>query len=238
MAQIPDTDPDYPVVPAFPEEEDHPWLPSDPFQLNLDEAQVRKADNELVDGWKATSGPWFGAQGEDAALRWPEMRQALDEAVRRPLGSLDNDRQRQMYGDLAARRRDGWYDEARAHATREAQAFNEAQSQRRQALALDALARGARLGDMRSIADGERRLIGEVRGRSERQGLDSAAAEAADADARAQAHGEVVQRLVAHDPQRAQNWVNWHRGMLRDPATLDGWLRPYVAEQDADGLAD
>jgi len=51
-------------------------------------------------------------------------------------------------------------------------------------------------------------------------------------------HGEVVQRLVAHDPRRAQNWVNWHRGMLRDPATLDGLLRPYVAEQEADDLAD
>jgi len=161
MAQIPFPDPFYPVVPAYrPDEEDHPWLPDDPFRLHLDEARVRQADNELVEGWKTLSGPWFAAQGEDAARRWPEMRQALDEAVRRPLGSLENDRQRQMYGDLAARRREGWYEEARAHATREAQAFNEAEAQRRQALALDAIARGARLGDVGSIADGERRLIG------------------------------------------------------------------------------
>ncbi|WP_157216373.1 hypothetical protein [Flavisphingomonas formosensis] len=211
----------------------------DPLQLHRDEARVRQADADLVSGWKAVSAPWFAARGETAARRWQEIRQALDETLSRPLASLENDRQRRLYGEIAALRHGAWQNEASAHATREAQAFNEAESQRRQDLAQGAIVRGARLGDARAVAEGEQRLIGEIRGRSRRLGLDADAAGTAEAEALNKARADAADHLVAHDPQRARSWVDWHRGLF-DPATterLDGWLRPYAAEQDAGPLA-
>ncbi|WP_157219048.1 hypothetical protein [Flavisphingomonas formosensis] len=55
---------------------------------------------------------------------------------------------------------------------------------------------------MRAVAEGERRLVGEVRGRSRRQGLDPDAASAAETDARGAAHADVVEHLAQHDPRQ------------------------------------
>ncbi|WP_198350835.1 hypothetical protein [Flavisphingomonas formosensis] len=246
--RVPLPDSDYPVVWADPPgAADGPSLLSgatppdddDPLQLHRDEVRVRQADADLVSGWKAVSAPWFASQGETAARRWQDIRQALDETLSRPLASLENDRQRRLYGEIAALRRGAWQNEASAHATRAAQAFNEAESQRRQDLAQGAIVRGARLGDARAVAEGEQRLIGEIRGRGRRLGLDADAAGTAEAEALNKARADAANHLVAHDPQRARSWVDWHRGLF-DPATterLDGWLRPYAAEQDAGPLA-
>ena len=213
MPRVPYPDPLYPVVWAdAPNEPDSLSTPAgggtppdddDPFQLHLDEALVRKADNDAVDQWKSLSGPWFAARGEEAATRWKQIEQSLNEIVHRPLGELETERQRRMYRDIMAPRLEAWGDEARAHAMREAQAFNDVASQQRQDLAQAAMRRGARLGDMRAVAEGERRLIGEVRGRSRRQGLESEAASAAETDALGAAHADVVEHLTRHDPQRA-----------------------------------
>jgi len=250
MPRVPYPDPLYPVVWAdTPDGPDSPPTPAvsglpdddDPIQLHLDEALVRKADNGTVGRWKAFSGPWFDARGEEAAARWKDIEQGLNEIVRRPLGELATTRQRNMYRDIMEPRLSAWGDEARAHGERQAQAFNDAESQRRQDIALEAMRRGARLNDMRAVAEGERRLVGEVRGRSRRQGLDPDTASAAETDARAAAHSDVVQHLAQHDPQRAQAWLNAHAGMIADPVEVDRlsrMLQPYVAEQQQEGLAD
>ncbi|WP_157215717.1 hypothetical protein [Flavisphingomonas formosensis] len=250
MPRVPHPDPLYPVVWAdTPTVPDSPATPvvsglpedDDPIQLHLDEALVRKADNDTVDRWKTLSGPWFAARGGDAASRWKDIEQSLNEIVRRPLGELDTVWQRNMYRDIMGPRLSAWGDEARAHAERETQAFNDAESQRRQDIALEAMRRGARLGDMRAVAEGERRLVGEVRGRSRRQGLDPDAASAAETDARGAAHADVVEHLTQHDPQRAQAWLNAHAGMIADPVEVDRlsrMMQPYVAEQQQEGLAD
>ncbi|WP_157215919.1 phage tail tip lysozyme [Flavisphingomonas formosensis] len=249
MPRVPHPDPLYPVVWAdAPTVPDSPATPAisglpdddDPIQLHLDEALVRKADNDTVDRWKTLSGPWFAARGGDAASRWKDIEQSLNEIVRRPLGELDTVRQRNMYRDIMAPRLSAWGDEARAHAERETQAFNDAESQRRQDIALEAMRRGARLGDMRAVAEGERRLVGEVRGRSRRQGLDPDAASAAETDARAAAHADVVEHLAQHDPRQAQDWLNARAATIGDAAKVDrlhGMLQPYVAEQQQEGLA-
>jgi hypothetical protein len=109
-----------------------------------------------------------------------------------------------MYRDIMEPRLTLWGDEALAHAEREARAFNDAESQRRQDLAQAAMRRGARRNDMRAMTEGERRLVGEVRERSRRQGLDPDAARAAEADALGAAHSDVVEHLAHHDPQQAQ----------------------------------
>jgi len=251
MPRVPYPDPLYPVVWAdTPDAPDSPPTPAvsgppdddDPFQLNLDEALVRKADNDTVDRWKAFSGPWFDARGEEAAARWKDIEQGLNEIVRRPLGELATTRQRNMYRDIMEPRLSAWGDEARAHADRETQAFNDSESRQRQDLALAAMRRGARLNDMRAVAEGERRIIGEVRGRSRRQGLDPDAARAAEADALGAAHADLVEHLAQHDPQHAQGWLNAHAAMIGDAAKVDrlhGMLQPYVAEQQQqEGLAD
>ncbi|WP_157215445.1 pre-toxin TG domain-containing protein [Flavisphingomonas formosensis] len=250
MPRVPHPDPLYPVVWAdTPNGPDRPPTPAvsglpdddDPFQLNLDEALVRKADNDTVDRWKTFSGPWFDARGEEAAARWKDIEQGLNEIVRRPLGELATTRQRNMYRDIMAPRLSAWGDEARAHGERETQAFNDSESRRRQDLALAAMRRGARLNDIRAVADGERRLVGEVRGRSRRQGLDPDTASVAEKDARAAAHADVVEHLAQHDPQRAQDWLNARAGTIGDTAKVDrlhSMLQPYVAEQQEDGLAD
>ncbi|WP_157215447.1 hypothetical protein [Flavisphingomonas formosensis] len=186
MPRFPHTDPLYPVVWADTPNGPSPATPAvsglpddnDPFQLNLDEALVRKADNDTVDRWKTFSGPWFDARGEEAAARWKDIEQGLNEIVRRPLGELATTRQRNMYRDIMAPRLSAWGDEARAHGNARRRAFNAAESQRRQDIALAAMRCGARLNDMGAVADGERRIIGEVRGRSRRQGLDPDAASA------------------------------------------------------------
>jgi len=231
MPTVPYPDPLYPVVWADTPNGPDSFSPpaggvappddDDPFQLHLDEALVRKADNDAVDQWKSLSGPWFASQGEDAATRWKQIERSLNEIVHRPLGELETERQRRMYRDIMAPRLEAWGDEARAHATREAQAFNDTTSQQRQDLAQAAMRRGARLGDMRAIAEGEQRLIGEVRGRSRRQGLNADAASAAEADALGAAHADVVEHLAQHDPQRAQDWLNGHGATIGDPAKVD-----------------
>ena len=251
MPTVPHPDPLYPVVWAdTPDAPDSPSTPTgapalldddDPFQLNLDEALVRKADNDTVDRWKAFSGPWFDARGEEAAARWKEIQQGLNEIVRRPLGELATTRQRTMYRDILEPRLSAWGDEARAHGEREAQAFNDAESQRRQDLAAAAMRRGARLNDMRAVAEGERRLMGEVRGRSRRQGLDLDAASTAEMDALGAAHSDVVEHLAQHDPQQAQEWLNARGGTIGDSAKiarLHRTIQPYVAEQQEERLAD
>ena len=242
-----------PVVPAFRREDDDdtsrpgakgsgaPPDADDPVGMHLDEARVRKADNDVVEQWKALSGPWFGARGEAAVGRWKEIERALDEIVRRPLASLETERQRGMYREIMEPRLALWGDEARAHGEREVRAFNDAESERRQGLARDAMSRAARLGDMHALGGGEARLAGEVRGRSQREGLDPDAARAAAADALGAAHAHVVEQLAQHDPQRAQDWLDTHRETIGDPAQVDRLnriLRPYVAEQQQEGLAD
>ncbi|WP_157216329.1 hypothetical protein [Flavisphingomonas formosensis] len=250
MPRVPHPDPLYPVVWAeTPTAPDSPATPAvsglpeddDPIQLHLDEALVRKADNDTVDRWKTLSGPWFAARGEDAATRWKDIEQSLHEIVRRPLGELATTRQRNMYRDIMEPRLSAWGDEARAHADRETQAFNDSESRQRQDLALAAMRRGARLNDMRAVAEGERRIIGEVRGRSRRQGLDPDATSAAETDALGAAHADLVEHLAQHDPQHAQGWLDAHGGMISDPAKVErlkNMLQPYVAEQQQEGLAD
>ena len=161
--------------------------------------------------------------------------------MRRPLGEMATTRQRNMYRDIMEPRLSAWGDEARAHAHRETQAFNDGESRQRQDLALAAMRRGARLNDMRAVAEGERRIIGEVRGRSRRQGLDPDAASAAEADALGTAHADLVEHLAQHDPRQAQDWLNARAGTVGDPAKVDRlsrMLQPYVAEQQQEGLAD
>jgi len=250
MPRVPYPDPLYPVIWAdTPNGPDSPPTPAvsglpdddDPIQLHLDEGLVRKADNDTVDRWKAFSGPWFDARGEEAAARWKDIEQGLNEIVRRPLGELATTRQRNMYRDIMEPRLSAWGDEARAHAERETQAFNDSESRQRQDLALEAMRRGARLNDMRAVAEGERRIIGEVRGRSRRQGLDPDATSAAETDALGAAHADLVEHLAQHDPQHAQGWLDAHGGMIGDPAKVErlkNMLQPYVAEQQQEGLAD
>ncbi|WP_157219049.1 hypothetical protein [Flavisphingomonas formosensis] len=117
MPRVPYPDPLYPVVwadtPAVPDSPATPvvsGLPEDddPIQLHLDEALVRKADNDTVDRWKAFAGPWFAARGGDAASRWKDIEQSLNEIVRRPLGELDTVRQRNMYRDIMEPRLSAW----------------------------------------------------------------------------------------------------------------------------------
>jgi hypothetical protein len=91
------------------------------------------------------------------------------------------------------------------------------------------------------MTEGERRLVGEVRERSRRQGLDPDAARAAEADALGAAHSDVVEHLAQHDPQQAQDWLNARAGTIGDPTKVDRlnrMLQPYVAEQQQEGLAE
>src|SRR5882757_2561664 len=89
------------------------------------------------------SEPYFGASGEAAAKAGPAARQSLDEEISRQRGTLDNDRQRGMFDQVAKLRRDEWRSRIGQHEDGAVADFDEAESQRRQALAIGSMAAAA-----------------------------------------------------------------------------------------------
>jgi hypothetical protein len=248
MARIPT--PNYPPVPRLvPKVGDRPiaeeggGIPSgrEALTARFDEAKVHKADNDLVEDWQRLSEGYFGSTDEAAATGRQAIGQALDDRVRARREMLGNERQRGMFDPVASLRRGMWLERIAAHADHATRAFNETESLRRQALATDDLTATAGRGDERRIAESTARLLGEVRGRSGRFGLDAKGASLAEAQALTDTHTRVVEQIAGSDPMRAQAWLDAHRAQINNAATLewlDRTLRPFVEAQQADGIAD
>jgi hypothetical protein len=206
-----------------------------------DEAKTRKADNALVESWQTLSEPYFGASGEAAVKAGPAARRSLDEEIGRQRGTLDNDRQRGMFDQVAKLRRDEWLSRIAQHEEGAVADFDETESQRRQELAVGSMAAAAGKDYGPGVVANEQVLLGEVDGRSRRRGLDEAGMHQARLQALAAARAQVVEQLANVDPGKAQAWLDTHRADIGDPATLerlDRMLRPFVEEQQAERIAD
>jgi hypothetical protein len=210
-------------------------------QARRDDAETRKADNALVTGWRDISAPWRDADGETGVKQAAVAGRALDDHIKAVRATLANDRQRGMFDRVAALRRKAWQAEIDRHEDVATRAFDETESQRRQALAIENMAAAAAADHTKGVWTNEEILLGEVRGRSRAAGLDAEATALADTRALGTAHAAVVEKLAEKDPLRAQAWLDAHRAEIGDAATLerlDRTLHPYVEERRAEDIVE
>ena len=222
-----------------PDPETDPQPHADP-QAQLDEAQVRKADNALTQSWEDMSKSFFDAAGEAAATGAPAVSRSLEEAIAQQRAALANDRQRSMFDGVAGRRLSDWTGRIARHRDTAIGAFNEEQSDARRMLAAAMLAAAAGRGDEDDVRAQEQVLAGEAEARARRIGLGPAEGVLAGLKAIGTAHAQAVERMADSDPARAQAWLDGHRDAIGDPAEvarLEALLRPYVETAQADATA-
>ena len=213
------------------------------MRAERDEGDARAADNELVSGAEAAlaggKGAWLGLRGAAAVEAQPAAEAALAKRAAAIGAGLASPRARAMFDGVAAQRLDGWRARIAAHAASEAEAHNRAQSDVRQALAQQEMARAAAAGEGPAFESHARTLLGEIHARAARDGLDPPAAEAAADRAFATVYAGVVDRLAASDPERALAYLDAHRAAIGESAAArrEAMLRPFVAAQQAERAA-
>lgn len=109
------------------------------IQKDINDAVTKEADNAAAQTISQVMGDYMTRSGKDAVVTQDGAKKAIEEALRNSGQGLQNNMQRQMYGDIAMRRMQQSLGQINMHAAGQAKVWNEAET-------------GARLGNARRDA--------------------------------------------------------------------------------------
>lgn len=109
------------------------------IQKDINDAVTKEADNAAAQTISQVMGDYMTRSGKDAVVTQDGAKKAIEEALRSSGEGLQNNMQRQMYGDIAMRRMQQSLGQINMHAAGQAKVWNETET-------------GARLGNARRDA--------------------------------------------------------------------------------------
>lgn len=109
------------------------------IQKDINDAVTKEADNAAAQTISQVMGDYMNRSGKDAVVSQDSAKKAIEDALRSSGEGLQNNMQRQMYGDVAMRRMQQSLGQINMHAAGQAKVWNEVET-------------GARLGNARRDA--------------------------------------------------------------------------------------
>ena len=210
----------------------------------LDNAAVKQADTQLATyGSKRLyedDDALFNTRGRDTLLSRPRVQEELGAQAATIRESLTTERQRKLFDAVVARRQADWGKEIGSYASKQAFAYETAESGARQYRATQDFVGAELRGDGEAASRAWATLRGEIRSTANREGMEGEPSQVEEAKALSGARASVVEGLLTADPQKAKEYRDAHADEI-EPLTLsklDKMLADPLEEQQADADAN